>query len=377
MDKISRLKEIAWLFLKLGTIGFGGPPATIAMMESEVVNKRKWVSSDYFLDMLASTNIVPGPNATEMAAHLGYIRGGIIGLFIAGLLFITPATIITIIIALLYKRYEVVPEVKAFFWGINPAVVAIILTATFRLGKSALHNIQTIMIAFLSFLLAFLGIDEVLILIGAGFINVLFSSQANKILLFIPLISTNGLMHLYEQIDEKIIQLGLFFLKVGALLFGSTYVMIAFMQNELINTLHWVTQKQLIDAISIGQITPGPMSTAATFIGYQIAEIPGALVATLGVFLPSFFIVMIVGRYLPKLSENITVKNFLSGISSAAISLIFYVSLPLIRTTFSDPLSILIMVFSLLLLIRYNIDQIFIVSGGAFIGIIYHFILST
>src|SRR5215475_10702303 len=291
------LGELAWVFLRLGTIAFGGPAAHLAMMEEEVVRRRAWLSRDEFLDLLGATNLIPGPNSTEMAIHIGRRRAGWPGLLVAGSCFILPAALIVTALAWAYVRYGSLPQTDALLYGVKPVVIAIILQALWRLGRAALKTKSLALVGAVGILLNFLGVHELVILFGAGTAIGLGSMVAGRMrrgeslslipaafllrtALAAPATSSFGLWPLF-----------FFFLKVGSVLFGSGYVLLAFLRADLVERWRWLTEPQLFDAITAGQVTPGPVFTTATFIGYVLGGLPGAIVATVGIFLPAFFFV--------------------------------------------------------------------------------------
>ena len=377
MEQVSPVKkatllELAAFFFKIGTIGFGGPAVTIGMMEEEAVHKRKWVTSEYFMEMLAATNIVPGPNATEMSAHLGYICAGLPGLLVGGLSFVLPGATLSLILGIIYVKFGNLPEVTSLFQGINPVVAAILTTAFLRLGKSAFTDYKTLIIGGLSLLAAFLGVDEVPLIFGSGLLAMLFYSKpvTNFLPLFLGFTSLyQAKLSLVSTARNQLLQLGLFFLKVGALLFGSTYVLIAFMQRQVVNQYHWLTYQQMLDAVAAGQITPGPISSTATFAGYVIAGLPGALVASLGMYIPSFLIVMLTGKYLPKISRIPLVQYFLKGVTASAVALIAHTTFGIYQAAITDIPTALLTAVSLFLLFRYKVDAIWIILGGFLFGL--------
>jgi len=294
---LNRLIELAKLFLKLGVTGFGGPVAHIAMIEDEVVKRRQWLTQEHFLDLLGATNLIPGPNSTEMAIHIGYIYAGWLGLIVSGISFILPAVLITGVFAFIYVSYGSVPEFSPLLYGIKPVVLAIILNAVFGLGKKALKNKQLLIIAVLVALVTYFGkVNEVITLLLGGILGMIWlhnitinsNKQTNLLITALTLGTTLPKVALTPTIS--IWQLGLFFLKVGSVLFGGGYLLIAFLQGELVDQYHWLTQQQLLDAIAIGQFTPGPILSTATFIGYIISGLPGAIVATVGIFFPHFYL---------------------------------------------------------------------------------------
>ena len=370
--KKATLLELAAFFFKIGTIGFGGPAVTIGMMEEEAVHKRKWVSSQYFMEMLAATNIVPGPNATEMSAHLGYICAGLPGLLVGGLSFVLPGATLSLILGIVYVKFGNLPEVTSLFQGINPVVAAILTTAFLRLGKSAFTDYKTFIIGGLSLLAAFLGVDEVPLIFGSGLLAMLLYSKSvtNFMPLFLGFTSLYQVkLNLVSAARNQLLQLGLFFLKVGALLFGSTYVLIAFMQRQVVNQYHWLSYQQMLDAVAAGQITPGPISSTATFAGYVIAGLPGALVASLGMYIPSFLIVIFTGKYLPKISRIPLVQYFLKGVTASAVALIAHTTFGIYQAAIIDIPTALLAGISLFLLFRYKLDAIWIILGGFLFGL--------
>jgi len=373
VSKRAKLLEIATLFLKLGFIGFGGPISTIAMMEDETVHKRKWVRRDYFLEIMTATNIVPGPNATEMAAHLGYIHAGFPGLLIAGISFMLPATIISVILAIAYTQVGSLPEVNGGFSIINAIVVAILISALTRLSKSVYKTNFSLFLGAGSFIAVLFGCDQFIIMLISGLISLIFHSVNQEQLtpMIVGVLSFDNIYFRFESIiQSKLAQLGLFFLKVGSLLFGSTYILIAFIQQDLIKNFDWLTEQQVIDAIAVGQITPGPISATATFIGYVIAGFPGSIISTIGMFLPSFIIVLLTAKFLPKINHLSTIKNFLDGVSASAVALIAIAIINIMKSTINDLTSIIVASLALFLSIKYKVDTLWLIIGGALIGFI-------
>jgi len=373
VSKHSKYIEIATLFLKLGTIGFGGPTSTIAMMEDETVRKRKWVTSEYFLEIMAVTNIVPGPNATEMAAHLGYIRAGFPGLVIAGLCFLLPATIISVVLAILYVEFGSLPKVNGVFSIINAVVIAILISALIRLCKTAYKTNFSLFLGVSSLIAALFGINQVFIMFLSGLLSFLFYSvdQTNFATLIIGAFSYKNIqLYVDPIIESKLAQLALFFLKVGSLLFGSSYILLAFIQHDLVKNFNWITNQQVVDAITVGQITPGPISTTATFIGYVIAGFPGSIISTIGMFLPSFIIVLFTAKFLPKINHISTIKTFLNGISASAVALIAYAIIDLLKSTINDFTAIIIIIIALFLSVKYRVDTLWLILGGFLLSFI-------
>jgi chromate transporter len=376
MEEKNNLKEIAKLFLKLGIIGFGGPAVHIAMMQDEVVVKKKWLTEQHFLDLIGATNLIPGPNSTEMAIHIGHEKGGWKGLIVAGICFIFPAVIITGFFAWLYKEYGQIPEVKPFLYGIKPAIIAIILSAIFPLAKKSLKTIQLGIIGAVVLLLSLLNYNEIILMFGAGIISlfIYYSKQnTNKsINAFIPLT-------LFQVSNTNIISatnlnLFLIFLKIGAILYGSGYVLFAFLDAELVST-GILSRTELIDAIAIGQFTPGPVFSSVTFIGYQINGFSGALISTIAIFLPSFVFVALLNPLVKKMRNSKLFSTFLDAVNVASIAIIISICLEMGKETIIDWRTILIALLSIIVTFNYRkINSAFIVLGGSIIGYILSFL---
>lgn len=384
----SRLRELATLFFKLGLIGFGGPAAHIAMMEDEVVNRKKWLTRENYLDLIGATNLIPGPNSTEIAIHIGYIHAGLLGLIIAGVCFIFPAVLVTAGFAWIYVQFGQLPEVSPFLYGIKPAILAIIFGAMWRLGKKAAKSRELIVIGLIVLVGLFLGLNELLSLLLGGIVGMLWlrfrsnSSLGATILLF-PLTNSVALKTTAVSANSNISpwQIALFFLKVGSVLYGSGYVLVAFLKGELVDSLGWLTQQQLLDAIAIGQFTPGPVLSTATFIGYVIGGIPGALAATLGIFLPSFVFVAILNPIIPRLRTSQWLGVFLDAINISSVALMVFVTIKLAGGILIDGLSIdwfaaLISLVAGVLVVRIRLNAIWIVLGGAIAGFVLKGILN-
>ncbi|CAM4143114.1 chromate efflux transporter [Gillisia hiemivivida] len=361
------LLEIAKLFFKLGSIAFGGPAAHIAMMEDEVVKKRKWMTQEHFLDLVGATNLIPGPNSTEMTMHCGYERAGWKGLFVAGFCFIFPAVVITSIFAWLYQEYGQLPKVEPFIYGIKPAVISIIIIAAFRLGKKAVKNIELAILGSITLVACLLGLNEIIALFGCGLLGLvmyLFKKNTGNLKSLIP-------FFLFQAIDP--VKIGTFkifltFLKVGAILYGSGYVLFAFLDTELVAN-GWLTRQALIDAVAIGQITPGPVLSTATFIGWQMNGITGAIAATVGIFLPSFLFVLILNPLIPKMRKSKIIGVILDAVNVAAVALIIAVSVEMAKDTITDWRTTGIAVASLIVVfVLKKLNSAFIVLGGAIIG---------
>ena len=368
-----RLWELAALFLKLGTISFGGPAGHVALMEHEAVNKRHWLSREYFLDLLAATNLVPGPNATEMAIHIGYLRAGWPGLVVSGVAFILPAFCITLTLAWAYTQYGSLPQMGAVLYGVKPAVVAIVAMAAWRLGRSAVVTKTGAVFLALALLATLSRIDDVVLMIAAGLLMVVWQQRAR--LPWLALLAAGApaplaLPHLQKAGDGRLAQIFLYFLKIGAVLYGSGLVLYAFIQRDVVAGFGWLTEQQFIDAIAVGQFTPGPVLSAATFIGYLIGGTAGAGVATLGIFLPSFIIVALTGPWIPRLRDWSTGKAFLQGATIAALALIVKTGLLLGHSAVVDVWTGLIAVVGVAVLWRYKLDAAWVLAGGAAIGLL-------
>lgn len=367
---MKNLLEIAGVFLKLGTIGFGGPAAHIAMMEDEIVHKRKWMDRDHFLDLTGATNLIPGPNSTEMTMHCGYQRAGIGGLFVAGISFILPAVIITGVLAWFYFVYGNLPEVLPFTYGIKAAVLAIIASAILKLGKKAYKNIELGVLGLYVFALAFLGFNEIAVLLVAGLFGAIYFSAKKRfggsVKSIIPLFLLNVAASKVSALSS--LKIFLIFLKIGAVLYGSGYVLFAYLDSELV-TAGLLTREQLADAIAIGQFTPGPVLSTATFIGYQMNGFWGALAATGGIFLPSFLFVLVLNPLIPKMRKSVFLSYFLDSVNMAAVAIMVVVLTKMGIETLIDWRQIVIAVVSIAVVFVFKkLNSFWIVLGGSGAG---------
>ncbi|TPE44856.1 chromate efflux transporter [Pontibacter mangrovi] len=366
--KQGELQEVGKLFLKLGTIAFGGPAAHIAMMENEVVKKRQWMTHQHFLDLVGATNLIPGPNSTEMTMHCGHERAGWKGLVMAGAAFILPAVLITMLFAWLYSKYGQLPEVEPYIYGIKPAVIAIILSALISLGQKALKSIELWVLGILTAAAALLGVNEILALFGCGLAGLLLyfiRSRAATANGFTPFILLQAIILSVQSSNLKV---WLIFLKVGALLYGSGYVLFAFLDAELVSK-GLLTRQELIDAVAVGQFTPGPVLSTATFIGWQLNGFWGAVAATVGIFLPSFVFVAILNPLIPKLRKSKAMSAFLDAVNVAAVAVILAVAIEMSRDTLTDWRTILIAILSFAAVFVFKkLNSAFIVIGGAILG---------
>ncbi|MCO5189289.1 MAG: chromate efflux transporter [Anaerolineae bacterium] len=367
--KPRNLREIIGNFLKLGFVAFGGPAAHIAMMDDEFVTRRQWVSRQHFLDLVGATNLIPGPNSTEMTMHLGYERGGVWGSVLAGMSFILPAALITTILAWVYVNYGTLPQVGPLLLGIKPAVVAIILGALWRLGRKGIKNWQLALIGAGVTLAALLGVPVLWALLVGGVVGMawlLLQTKYGKTLpIFLPLSATVA----QATVDQvPLWQIFFFFLKVGSVLYGSGYVLVAFLQDDVVSRYGWLTQAQLLDAIAIGQFTPGPVLTTATFIGYLLGGGWGAIVATLGIFLPSFIFVLILNPLVPRMRDYVWTGAFLDAINAAAVGVMLAVTINLGRDTLISWQAWLIFALAAVATFRFKVSSVWLVGGGAVLG---------
>jgi chromate transporter len=365
------LWQLARLFLKLGSISFGGPAAHIAMMEKEVVVRRGWISHEQFLDLLGATHLIPGPNSTEMAIHVGYLRAGVRGLLLAGLCFILPAVAITLVLAQLYVAFGSTPQLQPFIAGIRPAMIAVILAAVFRLGKSVVKDRSAIAVGLAVALLSLLRLDEILLLVGSGVVGLVWKYRnklSTSMTAVIAAFPFAGSQTMGSPEGVSAVGLGLFFLKIGSVLYGSGYVLVAFLQGGLVDARHWLTQQQLFDAIAVGQLTPGPVLSTATFIGYLILGLPGATVATFGIFLPSFFFVLISNPFIPKLRKWPPTRAFLDGVNAASLGLILAVTIRLGMASLSGVGSWIIFLLASSAVFLWDVNAVWIVIGSATFG---------
>ncbi len=364
----SNLKEVAQLFLKLGVIGFGGPTAHIAMMQEEVVTKRKWLTEQHFLDLIGATNLIPGPNSTEMAIHIGHEKAGWKGLILAGLCFILPAVFITGMLAWLYKSYGQLTAVQPFVYGIKPAIIAIILGAIYPLAKKSLKSLELIIIGGIVLVGSLLHFNEIYLMFGAGIFALLLTSFKNNknthSFLPFPFLQLSGTSFL----SASNINLFLIFLKIGAILYGSGYVLFAFLDSELVAT-GLLSRQQLIDAIAVGQFTPGPVFSSVTFIGYQINGWSGALIATVGIFLPSFLFVALLNPLVKKMRNSKLFSVFLDAVNVASIAIIVSICFLMGKDTINDWRTIVIALLGITLTFGYRkINSALIVIGGSLLG---------
>lgn len=372
MSKENNLKDLAKLFFKLGVIAFGGPAAHIAMMKDEVVNKRQWMTEQHFLDLIGATNLIPGPNSTELAIHIGRERAGIKGLIVAGLCFIMPAVFITGCFAFLYKQYGMLPQIQLFIFGIKPAIIVIILASIFPLAKDSIKSIELAIIGIVALILSLLQVNDIYIMFGAGLFALVLSVLRSKTIKpringFFPII-------LFHLSNGEFVRgatnwkLFLVFLKIGAILYGSGYVLFAFLDSELVST-GILPRQQLVDAITVGQCTPGPVFSSVTFIGYQLGGLSGAALATIGIFFPSFVFVALLNPLVMKMRESKWFSIFLDAVNVASVAVIITVCYQIGKDSISDWRTILIFLISLILGFGCKkINSVLIVICGSLIG---------
>ncbi len=366
------MNELIRLFLKLGFIGFGGPAAVIAMMDDEVVTRRKWLTREHFLDLVGATNLIPGPNSTEMAMHVGYERRGFGGMVVAGLCFILPAALMTGTLGWLYAEYGTVPEVEPFLRGIKPAVLAIILGALWRLGKSAVKAWSLVPIGVTVAIGLLLGVNEVLAMLGGGLLGLgglyFWRRRLTAIGAIIPFLY--GFLQI-PKVEYSIWTLGWFFLKVGSVLYGSGYVLIAFLEGGLVQTYGWLTEQQLLDAIAIGQFTPGPVLSTATFIGVFLDGWQGGVMATVAIFLPSFVFVSILNPLIPRLRKSTMMGSFLDAVNVSAVALMLVVTVRLGLSVLTGWAPIAIFLLAAGVSLRFKVNAVWLVVGGALLGLLF------
>ena len=370
---MKKLNEIAKLFLRLGLTAFGGPAAHIAMMHDETVKRRKWLSDQEFLDIVGATNLIPGPNSTEMAIHIGYLRAGWKGLIAAGVCFIIPAMLIVLVLSLVYVKFGTMPQAQWLLYGIKPVVIAVIAQALWNLGKKAIKGPLTAGAGLVILILYFVGVNEIALLFAGGVAVMLIMNyqRLSKHTLGVMLFPLGAIGTLTQASTAFSFPLLFFtFLKIGSVLYGSGYVLLAFLRADLVERFGWLTDQQLIDAIAIGQLTPGPVFTTATFIGFIVGGWLGALLATIGIFLPSFIFVAISNPWIPRMRKSTWFSSLLDGVNAASLSLMAAVTWQLGNASLIDPLTILIALASLVLLVHFKVNSTWLILGGAFIGLL-------
>ncbi|MEL7333588.1 MAG: chromate transporter [Cyanobacteria bacterium J06560_2] len=389
-EKRSRLRELAAVFFRLGTVAFGGPAAHIAMMDDEVVKRRRWMSREDLLDLMGVTNLLPGPNSTELAIHIGYEQAGWRGLFVAGSCFILPALVLMWALAAVYVRYETVPQVGWLLYGVKPVIIAVVLKALWKLGKKAAKDRPTTVVGLGAIAAYFLGVNEILMLLISGLIVALVKNWPRRGttagLFLVPVSEAfSGLSFpsTVAQVSAPVstavsvgwVSVFLFFLKVGAVLYGSGYVLLAFLQRDVVEHYGWLSSQQLLDAVAIGQMTPGPVLTTATFVGYLVAGHMGAIAGTVGIFLPAFLLVGIVNPWVPKLRQSPIAGGFLDGVNAASLGLMVGVTYILTRAAVIDVPTVVIALMSAIAVFRFKTNPAWLVLAGAGLGFLIRFFL--
>ncbi len=375
-DRKKRLWELAGVFLKLGVTAYGGPAAHIAMMQQEAVDRRRWLSQQSFLDLIGATNLIPGPNSTEMAIHLGRMRAGWPGLLVAGSCFILPAVMIVSVLAWAYVSFGTMPQAEWLLYGVKPVIIVVVVQALWGLGRKAVKNGWLGLLGGVGAALGLAGLHELMLLFGSGILVWVVRSLRGwrqRTLAITPLFFT--LLPALTasapgDIPFSLARLFWVFVKIGSVLFGSGYVLLAFLRADLIDRLQWLTEGQLIDAVAIGQVTPGPVFTTATFVGYLLGGASGAVVATVGIFLPAFFFVAVSAPLIPRLRASKSAGAFLDGVNVGSLALMAVVTFYLAHAAFVDVPTVVLGVVSAVLLLRYRISSTWLVLGGALGGLL-------
>jgi chromate transporter len=371
------LREVTLLALKLGCIAFGGPAAHIALLRDEVVTRRKWLTDAAFLDLLGATNLIPGPNSTEMVMHVGSLRAGWPGLVAAGACFILPAATIVTLMAAAYAAYGSAPSAGWLLYGIKPVIIAVVLQALWGLTRAAVKDLLLAGIGLAVLALFLLGVNEIALLFAGGALVMLIRNVgplATRLLGLAPLLAVGGALAPAGAGASVLGQLFLIFLKIGAVLYGSGYVLLAFLRSDFVVRLGWLTDRQLLDAVAVGQFTPGPVLTTATFIGYLIGRVPGAVLATIGIFLPAFVFVAALNPLIPRLRRSPWLAALLDGVNAAALALMAGVTWQLARAAVVDWLTLALAAVAALLLIRYRLNSVWLVAGGGLVGLLVHWL---
>lgn len=377
-----RLVEIALLFLRLGTTAFGGPAAHISIMEDEVVRRRRWMSREEFLDYLGAANLIPGPNSTELAIHIGHARGGWPGLLIAGSAFIIPAMLMVGAIAWVYTRYGALPEVSGVLYGVKPIVIAVILQALWNLGRAAVKTRGLAVLGALAVLSVAVGVHELVVLAAGGLVMALVRAAVGRRKKVVgslalgaaaaaggaKLAAATAAGAAVAAVPFGLWPLFLVFAKIGSVLYGSGYVLLAFLRADLVQRFGWLTEQQLLDATAVGQVTPGPVFTTATFIGYVLGGPAGALAATFGIFLPAFVFVALSGPLVPRMRQSRTAAAVLDGVNVASLALMAVVSFQLARAALVDVATVILAALSLAALLRFRVNSAWLVAAGGLTG---------
>jgi chromate transporter len=369
------LRELAAFFLRLGTTAFGGPAAHIAIMEDELVRRRRWLSRESFLDLLGASNLIPGPSSSELAIHIGYLRAGWLGLVVAGICFILPAAAIVGALAWLYVHFGRLAAASAILYAAKPVVIAVVLQALWGLGKTAVKTTFLGLIGVCALVAAFLGLHPLMLLLFAGLAAMLMAFRRSNLTASGMAVSIIGLGGAGASLASfSLGSLFLVFLKIGAVVFGSGYVLLAFLRADLVVHRGWLTDSQLIDAVAVGQLTPGPVFTTATFVGYLLGGLPGSVVATMGIFLPAFLLVAASGPLLPRIRRSKIAGAFLDGVNVGSLALMAYVSWQLGRASLVDWITVALAIVSAAALFRWRVNSAWLILGGALVGIVVYLI---
>ncbi len=369
LPESQRLRDVALLFLRLGVAAFGGPAAHIALMEDETVTRRKWLSHEEFLDLLGIANLLPGPSSSEMAIYLGFRRAGWLGLVLGGVCFVLPAALLTGLIAWAYVRFGSLPQATGMLYAIRPVIVVVVVQALVRLGKTALKTPLLGALAVCAVLLSLFGVGPVWALLLCGVLAMLAQQgrRWRQAMVSFPFFAAP----VAGVAQVTLGSLFLAFLKLGSVVFGSGYVLLAFLRADLVVGLHWLTEKQLLDAVAVGQVTPGPVFTTATFIGYLLAGPRGAAVATVGIFLPAFVLVAVTGPWISRLRKSPLASAVLDGVNAGSLGLMAAVTFYLGRTSFVDATTVLTAVAGAVLLFRYRVNSAWLILGAAIAGVLF------
>jgi len=374
--------ELARLFIRLSLVAFGGPVAHIAMMEQELVTRRHWLTREHYLDLIAATNLIPGPNSTEVAIHVGYTLRGIPGAILTGSCFILPSALIVLLLSIVYVSTGSIPQVEAVLWGVKPVIVAIIANVAYRLVRSAVRwpAQWAVFVAAIAAIIL-LDIPEVLVMLGAGVVYALYVSARSRTasLAGLALLVWNAGLRPADLAASAPAGLGdifFYFLRIGSVLFGSGYVLITYIQQDLVNTFRWLTSRQLLDAIAIGQVTPGPVSTAATVVGYILAGLPGAAIATVGIFLPSFVLVILTAPLIPRMRKSAVMSGFLTGVNAGVVAAILVTLVDLAQAALRtldgaafSPAAVALALAALALLARTKVNATWLIAAGGLVGL--------
>jgi chromate transporter len=374
--------ELARFFLRLSLTAFGGPVAHIAMAEDEIVTRRKWLTRDHYLDLVAATNLIPGPNSTEVMIHVGYVLRGIPGAIVTGACFILPAFLLTLVLAVLYVSTGAIPQVESILWGIKPVIVAIIANVGYRLVGAALKN-AALWALFIACIAAMVLLDmpEVIVMLAAGVVYAVYQTRGRFLRgntqTFAPFFLTHPLLQTVQATPASLFDIFFYFLKIGSVLFGSGYVLFAYIQQDVVDGFGWLSAQQLLDAIAIGQFTPGPVSTTTAVIGYIIAGLPGAIAATVGIFLPSFVLVILTAPLIPKMRQSAFLSAFLSGVNAGVIAAILLTlvdlasaSIRILDGTALSPVAIALALGALALLVRTKMNATWLILAGGIVGFV-------